>query len=94
MKYLTQLTYRRKFNSEHYERQIAKRNDPDFPKDNLYMWTNIETGKILPHYNPVPPVKTITSEDTKKLEAIVARHCHNWDWHKFSTIKNKENHHD
>lgn len=87
MKHLTVLRYRRKFNAEHYERQIAKLNDPDFPKHNLYMWMNIETGKILPHYNPVPPVKSITSKDTKRLNAIVARHGHLWDWHKYETIK-------
>ena len=86
MKYLTQLTYRRKFNEEHYERQIAKRNDPNFPYKLCF-------GK-LKIINPVPPVRTITSGDTKKLEAIVARHCHNWEWHKYGTIKNKENHHD
>lgn len=85
MKHLTVLEYRRKFNTKHYAKQLAKINHPDFPKDNLYMWMDIESGEILPEYNPRPTVKSVVSTNAKKLEAIAARHSNHWDWHKFST---------
>lgn len=84
MKNITVLKYRRKFNAKHYEKQLAKINHPDFPKDNLYMWTDIESGKILPEYNPRPTIKIAESTDAKRLEAIAARHVNHWDWHEFS----------
>ena len=84
MKHLTVLKYRRKFNSKHFDKQVAKVNHPDFPKDNLYMWIDIESGKVLPEYNPRPTVKSVESTNAKKLDSIVARYGHLWDWHEFS----------